>query len=82
MFILQYESAVVAWLTEAIPSLVQAIYTEDVDRLTGSSDVVRYPSVIFWRDSAEQTLPQAYDIYDSDAGVTDVLSRGRFSRCR
>ena len=78
MFILQYESAVVAWLTEAIPSLVQAIYTEDVDRLTGSSDVIRYPSVIFWRDSAEQTLPQAYDIYDSDAGATDVLSRGRF----
>lgn len=78
MFILQYESAVVAWLTEAIPSLVQAIYTEDVDRLTGSSDVIRYPSVIFWRDSAEQTLPQAYDIYDPDAGATDVLSRGRF----
>lgn len=78
MFILQYESAVVAWLTEAIPSLVQAIYTEDVDRLTGSSDVIRYPSVIFWRDSTEQTLPQAYDIYDSDTGVADVLSRGRF----
>lgn len=79
MFILQYESAVVAWLTEAIPSLVQAIYTEDVDRLTGSSEVIRYPSVIFWRDSGDQILPQAYDIYEDGQGSGQQgLSRARF----
>lgn len=79
MFILQYEGAVVSWLTEALPSLTQAIYSDDISRLTASSDAIRYPAVVFWRDSGDQILPQAYDIYEEGpSSVQQGLSRGRF----
>lgn len=63
MFLLQYEKAVLEWFNAAYPPLLEAIYTDNIDDLLALDRIIKYPSLVYSRQSADMALPRAMDVY-------------------